>query len=73
MYMCKGKQAKLTEFDHNRLRSTECLSETEHKTPNTGVSYTYVRNHIQSSEQFTLERNENFQTSVCQNVSKLRV
>lgn len=91
VYMCKGKQAKLTEFDHNRLRSTECLSETEHATPNTGVSYkenkkiiknktvrssthfsvdnVFVRDHIQSSEQFTLDRNENFQTSVCQNVS----
>lgn len=26
VYTCKGKQAKLTEFDQNRLRSIECLS-----------------------------------------------
>lgn len=89
VYKCKGKQAKLTEFVHDRLTSTEYLSETEHTTQNTGVSYTdicienkniqssthfsvdnvFVRDHIQSSDQFTLDRNEKFKTSVCQNVS----
>lgn len=42
VYICKVKQAKLTEFVHDRLTSTEGLSETEYTTQNTGVSYTDI-------------------------------
>lgn len=56
VYICKGKQAKLTEFVHDRLTSTECLSETEHTTQNNGVSYTDIcieNKNVQCSTHFS--------------------
>lgn len=56
VYICKGKQAKLTELVHDRLTSTKCLSETEHTTQNTGVSYTDIcieNKNVQCSTHFS--------------------